>query len=92
MNLGEINSEMSSLNDWSLDSSSISKNFSFNSFSDAKDFVNKVAELAEKHNHHPNIFWNYNMVKLSLTTHSENGLSKKDFELARDIETLENAS
>ena len=92
MNLSEINSQMSSLNDWSLDSSSISKNFSFNSFQDANDFINKVAQLAEKQNHHPSIIWNYNLVKISLTTHYENGLTIKDFEFAREIDALENVS
>lgn len=88
MNLQEINKEMAELNGWSLTGSSIEKNFSFGNFKEAIAFVNSVGEIAEDKNHHPDIMISYDQVRLSLTTHSEKGLSKKDFEVAREIDKL----
>ncbi len=92
MNLNEINSEMSKLKDWSLDTDSITKIFSFGNFREALAFVNKVGEIAEKHNHHPDVMISYSQVRLSLTTHYERALTKKDFEVAAEIDSIENVS
>jgi len=88
LTLQEINNEMSSLRDWSLEGSSIVKNFSFTDFKESLEFVNKVGEIAEKHNHHPDVMINYNIVRLVLSTHSVNALTKKDFEVAREVDGL----
>ena len=90
MSLKEISDEMSTINNWALEESSISKVFSFNNFKESLDFVNKAGEIAEKHNHHPDIMISYNQVRLSLTTHYEKGLTKKDFEVAKEIDDLLN--
>lgn len=67
----------------------IIKNFEFKNFSEALDFINKVGELAEQANHHPDIFlYDYKKVRLTLTTHSEGGVTQKDRELARQIDKL----
>ena len=58
----------------------------FSDFSAAMEFANRVAEAAEAADHHPDILINYNKVKLTLTTHSEGGLTSIDFDLANDIE------
>jgi 4a-hydroxytetrahydrobiopterin dehydratase len=58
-------------------------------FAAAIAFVNRVAELAEAANHHPDILVHgWNMVRLTLSTHSEGGLTVADFKLARQIEGL----
>ncbi len=88
LSLNEINSLMSELREWSLEQDLISRVFQFESFRKAIEFVNNVAELAEKHNHHPDIIISYNTVKLMLTTHQEKTLTKKDFELAKEIDTI----
>jgi len=88
MNLGEITNAMSTLKNWSLNGQEIEKDFEFNTFQESIDFVNKVAELAEKHQHHPDIVISYNFVKLTLTTHSEKTLTEKDFTLAAEIDKL----
>jgi 4a-hydroxytetrahydrobiopterin dehydratase len=88
LTLQEIQAEMMTLKDWSLETNSITKNFSFPTFKEALDFVNKVGEIAEKHSHHPDIMLMQVNVMLSLTTHSERGLSKEDFEVARDIDQI----
>ena len=86
--LSEINHEMSQLKNWVLEGSAITKVESFTNFKEAIDYVNKVGEIAEKHNHHPDIIINYNQVRLSLSTHSVGGLTKKDFEVAREIDAI----
>jgi 4a-hydroxytetrahydrobiopterin dehydratase len=53
------------------------------------DFINEVARLAEKSNHHPDIELRQRTVKLSLTTHSMGGLTEADFALARHINGLQ---
>lgn len=57
-------------------------------FVHAMGFVNSVALLAEKANHHPDIDIRWNKVMLTLSTHSEGGLTAKDFALAKEIEQL----
>jgi 4a-hydroxytetrahydrobiopterin dehydratase len=49
-------------------------------------FVNQVADFAEQADHHPDILINYRKVTLTLSTHSEGGLTQKDFDLAEKIE------
>lgn len=88
LNLGEINQEMSTLNGWSLEGSSITKSFSFTNFKDSLDFVNRVGEVSERMQHHPDVLLTYDQVRLSLTTHSENGITRKDFQLAKEIDMI----
>lgn len=62
--------------------------FKFKDFVDAISFVNKVADLAESENHHPNIHIYYSRVVIDLTTHNIKGLSENDFILAAKIENI----
>lgn len=67
----------------------IIKKYEFKNFLQAIEFVNKVATVSEKLNHHPDIkIHNYNKVTIHLYTHSENGLTEKDYELEKQIENL----
>ncbi|MBX4212168.1 4a-hydroxytetrahydrobiopterin dehydratase [Candidatus Pacearchaeota archaeon] len=88
MNLNILNKHMKEIRNWSLEGSSIVKEQSFANFKEALEFVNKVGEIAEKHRHHPDFVISYNVVKLSLTTHSVHDLTEKDFDVARDIDNL----
>ncbi|MGB5813703.1 MAG: 4a-hydroxytetrahydrobiopterin dehydratase [Thermoanaerobaculia bacterium] len=63
----------------------ITRTYKFPNFRAAMAFVNFVAELAEARDHHPDIDVRYSKVTLTLTTHSEGGLTGKDFLLARMI-------
>ncbi|MCL5022972.1 MAG: 4a-hydroxytetrahydrobiopterin dehydratase [Nitrospirae bacterium] len=74
--------------EWSLKEGALEKEFRFKDFLQAIDFVNKVAALAEKQDHHPDIVISYNKVKLTLSTHAVGGLSKKDFVLATAIDAI----
>jgi 4a-hydroxytetrahydrobiopterin dehydratase len=86
LNLEEVASALSRLGDWSYDSNALAKEWTFQDFREALAFVNAVAEVAEASDHHPDIAVNYNRVRLTLTTHSEGGVTEKDVDLARQIE------
>ena len=58
------------------------KKYTFKSFLPGIEFVNKIAQAAESAGHHPDITINYNVVGISLSTHSEGGVTQKDFDLA----------
>lgn len=84
----EIQQKMSELKDWSFEGGALVRYFEFDSFAESIKFVNKVAELSEKHNHHPDILIIYKTVRINIITHSENALTEKDFELAKDIDQI----
>ena len=86
MSEAEIVKNLEALATWKLEGKTITKKYEFPSFPEAIRFVNKVADLAERADHHPDILINYRRVTLTLSTHSEGGLTKKDFQLAGQIE------
>ena len=84
----EIKTYLKKVPEWELDKKRIERTFDFDDFTGAMDFVNLVAEIAEEQEHHPDIDIRYNRVKLSVFTHSKNGLTELDFQLAERIDTL----
>lgn len=84
----EVQSMLTDLQGWSLGNKEIRKQCEFSDFKEAMKFVMEVAALAEKADHHPDIFISYNKVTLTLSTHSAGGLTAKDFTLARDIDFI----
>ena len=66
----------------------LEKKFKFKDFVVAMKFVNKVAVLAEKEGHHPDITINWNKVTMQLSTHAIKGLSENDFIMAAKIDQL----
>jgi 4a-hydroxytetrahydrobiopterin dehydratase len=84
----EIRETLKSMPDWALSGNAIHKKFTFKSFMPAIAFVNKIAEAAEQANHHPDITINYSLVGISLSTHSESGVTQKDFQLAEAIDKI----
>ena len=82
----EVQAALATIAGWEFRDGRIRKQFHFRTFLRAITFVNSVAYLAESAGHHPDITINYNRVTLRLITHSEGGLTSRDFALARDIE------
>ena len=68
--------------------SKISKEFNFKDFKKAVEFVNKVANIANKEGHHPDIYIFYSLVKLTLYTHAAGGLTENDFIVAAKVNAL----
>ena len=83
----ELDSKLADLQGWNYKDHHIGKLYELNNFKEALNFVNKIGEAAEDMNHHPDIFiHSWNKVKITLCTHSESGVTEKDFILAHKIE------
>src|SRR3954447_1604111 len=76
------------LNGWSQQGDEISKTFSFKNFYETMSFVNAVAHIANKLDHHPDMEVGYNKLKIRFSTHSVGGLSDNDFAAATKIDAL----
>lgn len=74
--------------EWSWANDSITRTFQFEDFKGSMSFVNSVGESAEEAGHHPDIDIRWNKVTLTLSTHSEGGLTEKDLSLAEEIDGL----
>lgn len=75
---------------WTLwpDGRMISHEFTFKNFAQAMIFANKIAAIAEREGHHPDLLVSWGKVGVELSTHSMNGLSENDFILAAKIDLL----
>jgi 4a-hydroxytetrahydrobiopterin dehydratase len=75
--------------EWQREERAIAREWTFEDFAQAIVFVNRVADVAEAANHHPDIHLHgWNKVRLELSTHSEGGLTQADFEMASRIDAL----
>ncbi len=83
---GEVAERLKGLPGWEPRENAIAKRFRFKEFMDGIRFVNRVAEIAEAADHHPDILINYTRITFTCSTHSEGGVTEKDFKLARQIE------
>ena len=84
----EIETRLKQVEGWRQEGLAISRDFLFSSFVDAVAFVNRVAEVAEEADHHPNMTIDYKRVSLSITTWASGGLTRRDFRLAGKIDGL----
>jgi len=84
----EIEQRMKTLQGWRLEGNEITKQFTFAGFPEAVAFVDRLAPKAEAADHHPDILINYKRVTLTYSTHSEGGLTAKDFEGAATADKL----
>ena len=85
----EIESKIADLdNGWELKDGKIVKSFQFSSFMDAIEFVNEIARIAERLDHHPIITINWKTVKFSLKSFDVDAITKRDISLAEEIEKL----
>ncbi len=74
---------------WRLGGREIEHEFRFKDFREAMLFVNRIADIADKQDHHPDIFVSYNKVKLVFSTHKIGGLSMNDFIMAARVDMLD---
>jgi 4a-hydroxytetrahydrobiopterin dehydratase len=82
----DIEARLSEFPEWSQNGDSLQRTFGFDNFAGAMLFVNRVADLAEHHQHHPDIMIRYNKVTLTLSTHDAKGITENDFDLANDLD------
>lgn len=75
--------------DWQvLDGKKLERKFKFKDFKESMEFVNKVADIAESEQHHPDIKIFYSLVTITLWTHAISGLSENDFILAAKLDMI----
>src|SRR5215213_732928 len=86
----EILRRMPTLNGWTLDGDTIRKQFTFAGFPEAVEFVSRLVPEAEAADHHPDVLINYKRVTLTYSTHSEGGLTDKDFAGAATADRVAN--
>jgi 4a-hydroxytetrahydrobiopterin dehydratase len=80
--------KIAGLSGWTLDGDAIRKQYTFKDFLEAIAFVNRLAPKAEAADHHPDILISYKRVTLTYSTHSEGGLTGKDFDGAAEADRL----
>ncbi|MGB0294414.1 MAG: 4a-hydroxytetrahydrobiopterin dehydratase [Flavobacteriaceae bacterium] len=80
---------MSTSKGWREEQGRLRKELNFRNFKMAVAYINKVAQIAEQHNHHPKIINIYNQVILELWTHDENAITDLDWKLAKAIDELD---
>jgi 4a-hydroxytetrahydrobiopterin dehydratase len=85
----KISQILAKLKGWKRDRSALTKEFTLGSFTRAARFIAKIAPVANRMDHHPDLqLYRYKRVKIMLTTHDAGGITQKDFELAVKIDKL----
>jgi 4a-hydroxytetrahydrobiopterin dehydratase len=84
----EIEERVGGLDGWSRDGDAITKDFKRDEFTGSVEFVNEVLPVAEDMGHHPDLAISWDTVTVTISTHSEGGLTAADFELAEKIDAL----
>lgn len=82
----EIERRLGALPGWEFKDNAIRKLYRFKEFMDGIRFLNRVAEMAEAADHHPDVQINYTRITFCCSTHSEGGVTEKDLRLAAQIE------
>ena len=85
----EIDERLAGLAGWERSGDAIVKQFDNGDFKGSVDFVSRLTPEAEDMNHHPDLEISWKTVTVTITTHSQGGLTDNDFELARRIEALD---
>ena len=84
----EVDARLAELPGWARSGTAIEKEFDRGDFVGSVEFVAKLVEPAEAMNHHPDLAISWSTVEVSISTHSEGGLTANDFELAAKIDAL----
>jgi len=84
----EIDSELEKLDGWRSDGGKLTRKFTFKNFAEALAFVNRIGEIAEAADHHPDITFGWGYAEVSTTTHDRGGVTDVDIALASKIDQL----
>ena len=84
----EIRARVRELEGWEREGNTLRREFKLDDFVGSVEFVNRIVPLAEEMNHHPDLAISWNLVTVSLSTHSEGGITENDFRLAERIDSL----
>jgi 4a-hydroxytetrahydrobiopterin dehydratase len=89
LNSEGLMAELQGLDGWTVYDSQLVKKFKFGNFAEALGFVNRVGELAEAADHHPDIKFGWGYAEISLTTHDRGGITETDVALAANIDRIQ---
>ena len=84
----EIESRLAELEEWEVEDNNLKKHFEFENFAESLEFVNKVGAVAEKMDHHPDIYFGWGYAEFFITTHDRGGITDFDFAVAREIDAI----
>jgi 4a-hydroxytetrahydrobiopterin dehydratase len=85
----DVQARLGELGDgWEKYGNSLRREFKFDDFTGAVEFVNRLTPVANEMNHHPDVFLTWGLARVSLISHSEHGITEKDFELAKKLDEL----
>ena len=95
LDISEIHKYQKKIQGWDVTKSKketyfLEKNFKFKNFKTSKNFIDKVGEISENENHHPEISFGWGYARIAITTHAIEGLSENDFILAAKIDQIFN--
>lgn len=82
----EIKNNLSELPEWQIKDGKLFRHWDFKNFKESKVFVDKVSELAEQVNHHPDIKFSFKYAEIEIYTHRISGLTESDVVLAAKID------
>lgn len=85
----EIEAALRSLNGWRYEDEQLKRDYRFGNFSEAFGFIARVALIAEKRGHHPDLFNSYARVNIALSSHDAGGVTQRDLDLAADLDELD---
>jgi 4a-hydroxytetrahydrobiopterin dehydratase len=88
LNEQELSTSLKQLSGWEVRNDKLHREFKFADFAHAIGFMTTAAVLIEKMNHHPEWFNVYNRVSVDLTTHDASGITQRDVELARLLDSI----
>ena len=84
----EIASGLAGLSGWAVEKGMLTRKYTFANFAESLSFVNRVGEIAESMDHHPDITFGWGYAQVSTTTHNRGGITDIDFDLASKIDAL----
>jgi 4a-hydroxytetrahydrobiopterin dehydratase len=84
----DIEHRLEGVEGWRREGDAIRKDFKLDDFKGSVDFVNRLTPEAEGMNHHPDLSISWNTVEVSISTHSQGGITENDFELAKRIDAV----
>ena len=88
LNADELSDALKTLDGWTIDGKILKKRFAFPNFAHALDLVNRVGDLAQAADHHPDITFGWGYAELALTTHDRGGITDVDIALASKIDSI----
>jgi 4a-hydroxytetrahydrobiopterin dehydratase len=88
LNNDDIAAGLADLNGWKVKKDKLSKKYAFANFAESLAFVNRVGEIAESMDHHPDIKFGWGYAKISTTTHDRGGVTDVDLALAGKIDAI----